>query len=890
MAGPAANVSRSFWAIAKRYSYLLSQQGTPVFDASLNANSQALWWNRLMHGVINSGSYCVRVDGTTEALGVVSEAAAPAQDFRIGMQYGHMLAISSICEYMPDLSGGTRENYAAVTNYLFEGVVTTAAALIIGDTSKNFLTEHYLLVGPCRVYMVDGLEAGNYFPITAWTATSLTCGAGIGTIAPGDTYRVVPHVLAAAGPSTDTVYGMIVQEDLDETEDSDLEDPTTSLTQCHGIQARVCWRVDEGTAGVFPAGVVNRVGYIPVATIARDGTANITESMITNDPQGYFGPSIRAVSMQSLYGTGVSTVSNESRVTDLCEFEGVSGLFDAVDMYKDTNRTIYVKGNGVGGTAYTWAATLDVTGDLEIIVVGDECEIDNSTAAAFMLTTSAGGRVTIRGFGDSQAGFTVTDAGGAGDVFDGSVSIENAFIDGDCVFDSSTFCRNVRIDGTTTLDSGNTDSIFERCTFYPAAGGYAVTATGTLYKTLFRQCTFDGTVGDSIDGGGLNMTATVISSQVVFDTCRFYARGAYMALSIGTIASPTAGKAISIRNCEIELHSAYGSASVLGRGLDLNVAVGGAAVDGLRIFVGHASAIRGPVLSVYHAPTVDEEILIRDIAIVGSDNLTDLDANIGVVRLVSVPPSNAVGAITVDGMSVTGIRGEETAAATEAILVHTAVSSAYASIQLSRFRFEYVTAWNAANKTQYVVRNFNGGLIMTDCVLDGRNTTSATQGDTYGVYCGTGGDMMQLRNCYVGGFEAADFYNAAAAPEILIHNCRAIGRSVDGTGARWRLGVGTESVMTGCNLNYGSWDAGSEPVVEVGVGAGGRAIISNNIIVAPTGNDWGVDVYASAGGCVVNGNHITGELRWQTGDTHIGFVHTGVTVETNIVGTIVEVA
>lgn len=885
MAGPTANVSRSFWAIAKKYSYLLSQQGTPVFDASLNANSQALWWNRLMHGVINSGAYCVRVDGTTEALGVVSAAAAPAQDFRIGMLYGHMLSISSICEYMPDLTGGSRENYKAVTNYLFEGVVTSATGTKLTDTSKNFLTEHYLLVGPCRIYIVAGTnETGQYFDITAWTATTLDAASldsGAGGVVAGDTYRVVPQELAAAGPSTDTVYAMIIQEDLDEIEDPDLEDPTTSLTQCHATQARVCWRMDEGTAGVFPAGAVGRVGYIPVATVVRDGTANIDDDMITNDPQGYFGPSIRAVSMQSLYGTGVSTVSVETRVTDLCEFEGPTGLFDAVDMYKDTTRTIYVKGNGVGGTAYTWAATLDVTGDLEIIVVGAECEIDNSTAGAYMLTTSGGGRVTIRGFGHESSGFTVTDAGGAGDVFNGEVSLENATIDGACILSGVISWVNSVCTGGVSITAVNLGpNIFDRCNFSAGAGLSAFTVTNGLGRTQFTNCLFDGTLGATVSGGGFQGTTAVLA-DVTFDTCSFYAKDAFQCFTLGTSGAPVAARNLLLRNCYMRIDDAYGAASSLGRGLNLNVDMSGVAVDGLRIFVAHASDIRTPLLSVYHEPTEPEELILRNVQIEGQSNLTDLNPDIGLIRLVCSTAGGVVAGITMDGLDITKIYGEASAAAgTNAILVRTQATNV-AVIHLKRMRFEYTGTWGADNKTHYIVYHADGTLKMTDCHLNGANTTTLTAADLYGVY-NASDDVCELHNCYIGGFEFADFYNSITAAKLIITGCRSTGRAVKESGPRWFLNDTLDAIMTGCHLDYTSWDAGKEPVVEVGAATAGSAIITNNRVIAAQADVLleAINLVPSGAGCVCAHNNGVGIIEFKNAQAPIGCA-SGTILDTN---------
>jgi len=296
MAGPSANISRSFFDLADKYAFLITQQGEPSFDANLNYNFELQWQNRmLMMGEVLGEDF--RIGGTEEDEGLtISEhTVSTSNNFEIGVLKAYLTSRRGSTflggvEFMPDESIASPIGYADDENFIFSGTVSVITETVLTDTSKTFLTSHALIRAMIR--MTSGGASGQEFDITANGTNSVTAGGDLmvtaGVVA-GDTYLIVPQDLTTPGavPATrlDDVVLMLFAIDLDEIEDPDLKDPATSLTECHAFQQRWCIRVDEGQAGDFTSDPTNGVGFIRIARFARLALdANITDAIITNDP------------------------------------------------------------------------------------------------------------------------------------------------------------------------------------------------------------------------------------------------------------------------------------------------------------------------------------------------------------------------------------------------------------------------------------------------------------------------------------------------------------------------------------------------------------------------------------------------------------------------------
>jgi hypothetical protein len=126
--------------------------------------------------------------------------------------------------------------------------------------------------------MLSGVESGNYFTITAYTATTLTLSGGIGSIAVTDTFKVLPPALTTpSGARTDSVYLMAWWEDIASEEDSNIEHPGLGVETCHRSQRRWCVRVDEDTTTVPSTANLQAftARYMKIAEMARTASATI---------------------------------------------------------------------------------------------------------------------------------------------------------------------------------------------------------------------------------------------------------------------------------------------------------------------------------------------------------------------------------------------------------------------------------------------------------------------------------------------------------------------------------------------------------------------------------------------------------------------------------------
>jgi hypothetical protein len=426
MAGPSASVSRDFFDLAKQYAYLLYQEGTPNFDANLNFSGQLEHWNRRYMAEAVAGDHMF-VGGTANNEGFnVTQATSTTQNFQFGLL--NTWVHGSATEYIADPSATSPIDYTSTSNYLFSGTVTSVSSNDIYDTSKAYRTKHYLT--GCRLYMTSGTESGNSFAITSFSSTYVTCSGGVGTIAQGDTFLILPPALTtpSGADRDDDVYLMLFIEDMDELEDTDLKDPTTNLTECHAIQRRWCVRVDEGQTGSWS----EDVGYVTFHKIALlerlNGNATVTTAMITDDPD-----KIKLVSLGNfenalvnnttpryyLYTNGMTSYGNilpDSTGQDLGSTTKRWDLYaESVTCYG--NIVPDATGNNLGSITYKWdvyANTLGIYNNVDTNIVPAATGQDlGSTSArwdAYLENTTS--------YGNLLPSATGNDLGSTGARFD----------------------------------------------------------------------------------------------------------------------------------------------------------------------------------------------------------------------------------------------------------------------------------------------------------------------------------------------------------------------------------------------------------------------------------------------------------------------------------------
>ena len=528
MAGPSANVSRDFWDIQKQVAYLITQQGKPSFDAVRNFNQKNHWMNaRIRNEVLRSSSVDIIAPSASTSLGWITQGTtSTSNNFDIGTQDG-WCSSSNAGEIIFDDTGSTEieyQNNSSPSNIMFSGTVSSVASTdIISDTSKNFRASHGLTgsgAAGARLHMTSGAASGNSYPITAITSTSVTAtGAESAGVLAADTYVIIPGNLATPSGSDrdDDVYLQLILDDIDEIEDSDLTDPTLNITEAHGLKQAWCVRVDENQAGTF-SGEANYTDFIKIGTLARlDGNANVITAMIENDPDkkriAPFGSMLVAsASAAGFYAAegsseaNIVTVSYEAEPYNRATYQGSTALYDAINALKATDATIFVYA-ATSSNAYSWDSAITITGNLEIICVGGQVEVDNNVTGT--MCTTSGGSLAIRGT-QRSAGFKVNDGTGSGVAFSGpSLFFENCDIAGDVACGNNSWFKDVTItpESSTTpvaLTLEGSDCKFERLQLNVAEGDDAairVDIQTALGHTIFDQINIDmGQSGDETTG------------------------------------------------------------------------------------------------------------------------------------------------------------------------------------------------------------------------------------------------------------------------------------------------------------------------------------------------------------------------------------------------------
>jgi len=308
MPGNEPNVSRDSFDTTKFYDKVSIQDGVPVVDSDWNEMLDVLRMSILLHiDSLMGGGYRV---GTTSFQ--PKNATSTTNNFAIddGWALVDGVIIPSTNDDPPQ-----EFDYDSEDNYLVAGTVTAinGGAGTIEDTEQFFQSFHDLIAtgnhGACRVKMLTGTEAGNFFSITAFTSTTLTLSGGIGTIGVGDTFKVVlPSLTTPVAPRIDSVYIMAWWEDIASEEDSNIVNPGLGVEASHRSQRRWCVRVNENTSSVPSTSVIQSftARYLKIAEMQRTASATIDFSSTVTLTDSNIGDSFYSFYNSAFGGTGTS--------------------------------------------------------------------------------------------------------------------------------------------------------------------------------------------------------------------------------------------------------------------------------------------------------------------------------------------------------------------------------------------------------------------------------------------------------------------------------------------------------------------------------------------------------------------------------------------------------
>lgn len=292
MADNAADISRDSFTFANFYDSVRLQDGVPIMDSDWNEMEDIRRIHEMLILIYGFGTDMQFTDSSGYA-GFEPYGDDQSNDFplRGGAAIVRGTLILSSAADPP-----AAFDYDSVTNnYSDCGIVTAVSGGSITDDYKKWQSLGSFgdaLVpsayqGGARVVMTSGVENGNTFTVTAVpNNTQLTLSGGTGSIAPGDTYNVLPPALTTPGGSrTDEVFLMVWWEDIagDEDDNTPLIHPMIGIESCHRYKRKWAVRVTEGGTTPANSGSIHGFGirYLKIAEIARTATATITNAMVT---------------------------------------------------------------------------------------------------------------------------------------------------------------------------------------------------------------------------------------------------------------------------------------------------------------------------------------------------------------------------------------------------------------------------------------------------------------------------------------------------------------------------------------------------------------------------------------------------------------------------------
>lgn len=249
MPGNVPNISDDTFNFIKEYAKVVLQQGVPITDADWNELQDIIRLREIRQNIVALGNCRLAAGASSDTPGFVITGTGASNNFTISG--GLACADGVIVPSQHGVSEPGDIEYDSSDNYMMEGTVSSVGGGNIVD--EHTFYSSFMNVVNCRIRMTSGTESGNDFVISVLVnTTTLTLSGGTGTIAPGDTYLMLPPELTTPGTvRVDQVYIQAWFDDINAEEDTDLLNPALGLEPSHRSKLRSCVRVAEG--GVSPS-------------------------------------------------------------------------------------------------------------------------------------------------------------------------------------------------------------------------------------------------------------------------------------------------------------------------------------------------------------------------------------------------------------------------------------------------------------------------------------------------------------------------------------------------------------------------------------------------------------------------------------------------------------
>lgn len=275
MPGNVPNISGDNFNALRNYMKVSLQQGVPILDSDWNELQDIIRMALIKQNIATLGNCRLAPGSSGNSPGFVLSADGSDNNFQIsaGLACVEGVIVPSKHDEVEPTSDIW---YDSEDNYLMDGTVTAIGSGTITD--ENTVYELFMDLVGCRLYMTSGVESGNSFPITSRDdATTLGFSGGIGSIASGDTYKILPPVLTTPSASrTDVVYIQAWFDDINAEEDTDLLNAALGLEPSHRSKIRSVVRVAEGgSTPTTPSPYSFGVRYMEIGTIERVASAAI---------------------------------------------------------------------------------------------------------------------------------------------------------------------------------------------------------------------------------------------------------------------------------------------------------------------------------------------------------------------------------------------------------------------------------------------------------------------------------------------------------------------------------------------------------------------------------------------------------------------------------------
>jgi len=278
MSGNVPNISDDTFNFIKAYAKVVLQQGVPILDSDWNELQDIIRLSRIQQNIAALGNCRMAPGSSSNIVGFIVNGNGSSNNFYFtpGLACVEGVIVPSehgVAEPSSDVW------YDSNDNYMMDGVVTAIGSGTITDVHTFY--ELFMNVVGCRIRMTSGAEIGNTFIISARnSATTLQLSGGIGSIAPGDTYRMLPPPLTTpVSPRVDEVYLQVWFDDINADEDTDLLNPSLGLEPSHRSKVRSVVRVAEGGATpATPDPYSLGVRYMKIGFIERIASAAIQAS------------------------------------------------------------------------------------------------------------------------------------------------------------------------------------------------------------------------------------------------------------------------------------------------------------------------------------------------------------------------------------------------------------------------------------------------------------------------------------------------------------------------------------------------------------------------------------------------------------------------------------